>query len=203
MKYLTFALLLFLSLHAFGQERPTSHYEKGKLLVGPYTTVASFQNLSTKFGLGVSAEYLLGRNFGFGGVIGGGPDYMEFSGSILGLMGLGSLKTTSSSGAIFVLLIPLAIENPFVHVRVDSSHDLDISISLMKFRYNYDIGNYYGYEHIFASGSVSLGYTFYSQKNWQLSLFSEGAVLYTLGSPTGLQFGFTLRHLSYNTTHWF
>ena len=196
MRYLAVVILLALAVHSFGQDRPSSRYENRKLLIGPYATLASIENFSSKFGIGVSYEYFLGRNFSFGGVLAGGSDYAEFSGAIFGLMGLAELQSTRGVG--FFLFIPLVFENPCIHFEPARNHNFGLSFNFMKFRYIFEESKYYGEQYLFASGSVTLRYTLFGESNWQCSFLAEGTVLYNSGSPKGLQFGVAMRHLSRN-----
>ncbi len=186
------------SIYMDRMDSVVNSYKKDKLLIGPYLTLASIENFSPKVGLGVSAEYFLGRQFAFSATMAFGPDYAEFSSAILGLLGLAAWETSNSSsnGFFLVLMIPLVIESPTVHFGDGSDHDLSLSLNLLKFRYIYEKNTYFGEDNIFASAAITLRYSLYNAKHWRWSFFAEGTSLYYPGAPKGFQFGVALRHLS-------
>ena len=156
-------------------------------------TFATFQDFSPKVGIGITYEYLLGRNFGFGGVLAGGPDYAEFSGAILGLMALGD----NGQNVWTILLLPFIFENPCIHFEPTRNSGLGLSFHFMKFRYIYERNNsFYEPHDTFASGSVTFTLTVFGEKNWQWSFYAEGTALYYPGNPKGIQVGIALKYLT-------
>lgn len=176
-----------------GQEGFSFPYTKRQLIIGPYTTFASFENFDPKFGLGVDAEYMLGGKFGFGGIGGGGPEYGEFSASLIGLIGLGEFQNGIDSNSVLLLLfLPFAFTNPCIHFKPSGNGELVLSIDLLQFKYIYEKREYYGTEW-FASGMMTLRYSIFNSGNWQWSFFLSGAALYRPESPKGIQFGIAFR----------
>ena len=176
-RLLTLTIVLTISVNCFCQDSLTSVYGKGKFLIGPYATHVSIQNFSQKFAVGVSCEYFLGRNFSFGAYAGGGADYAEFSGAILGLPllllmngGNGSSSAGSTNNFIlFVLMIALTAENPTVYF--DRNHNFAMSLNLLKFRYIFEKNSYYSADDKFASGSLTLRLNVLTQKKLAIVFF--------------------------------
>jgi hypothetical protein len=160
--------------------------------IGPVLTVASFDHLSPKFGIGVEGEYMLGREFGLGSVICGGPDYFEVGVGFLGLFGLLLLQENSPGNFWGIFLLPLLIENPNIHFEPARDSEFVLSFSLCRIRYMWEENSYYDTD-LFASGSIILRYTKYYRRNWNYSFFIEGTTLYHTDRPKGIQAGIALR----------
>ncbi len=169
-------------------------YRKKSFIIGSYFTTAFVDPYGPRVALGLEMEYMVGRRFGFGAIGGGGPDYLELSTSILGVLAIQDLGNPSTH-ALALLSALLAFSNPVVHFQQAKNSEFSLSVDLLQIRYVYERSKNDD-NTLFIGCSLMLRHSFYRSAKAQWSFFMGPVIFYSKDDPAIVQLGKAYRFVT-------